>query len=219
LNPSWYITAKRFQYLYRLYDQAQGDPSIVSKQYAIGRGIGFDTELTDFVATDLRDKGLIRFDQQNQGDPIDFDLKITITEKGTEEIKSAIQKPHSPTRYFPVQAIKLTDQKMRTFSDPSFNSKEFNVVVDNALIEIIKSLIIKKILANIGQFNLDPDEKNELLAEIRTVEDQLSSPKPKAKIIGYALASAKSILENENKMSGPAFITVHNIISALHSLF
>jgi hypothetical protein len=108
---------------------------------------------------------------------------------------------------------------MRTFSDHPFNSKEFNIVVDNTLIEIIKTLIIKKILANIGQFNLNPDEKNELLAEIRTVEDQLSSPKPKAKIIGYALASAKSILENEKKMSGPAFITVHNIISALHSLF
>jgi len=219
LSPSWYITAKRFQYLYRLFDQAQGDPSIVCKQYAIGRGIGFDTELTDFVATDLRDKGLIRFDQQNQGDPIDFDLRIAITEKGTEEIKSAIQKPHSPTRYFPVQAIKLTDPKMRTFSDHHFNSKESNIVVDNTLIEIIETLIIKKIVANIGQFNLDPDEKNELLAEIRTVEDQLSSPKPKAKIIGYALASAKSILENEKKMSGPAFITVHNIISALHSLF
>jgi hypothetical protein len=65
---------------------------------------------------------------------------------------------------------------------------------------------------------LEPDKKNELLAEIQTVGGQLSSPRPEAKIIAYSLASAKSILENEKKMSAPAFITIHNIISALHSL-
>ncbi|HEX2613917.1 MAG TPA: hypothetical protein VHL10_00370, partial [Nitrososphaera sp.] len=84
MNPSWYITAKRFQYLYRLYEQVGGDPSIVCRQYATGEEIGFDTELTDFVAADLRDKGLVRFVQQNQGDASDFDLKISITEKGAE---------------------------------------------------------------------------------------------------------------------------------------
>lgn len=218
LNPSWYITTKRFQYLYRLYEQAGGDTSIVCRQYATGREIGFDTELTDFVATDLRDKGLVRFAQQDQGDASDFDLKISITEKGAEEIKSAIQKPHSPTQYFPVQAIKFTNQESRMLSDYPLSSKEFDIVVDNALMESIKTLIIKKIAANIEQFNLEPDKKNELLAEIRTVEGQLSLPRPEAKIIAYALASAKSILENEKKMSAPAFITIHNIISALHSL-
>jgi len=218
LNPSWYITAKLFQYLYRLCEQAGGDPSIVCRQYATGKGIGFDTELTDFVAADLRDKGLVRFVQQNQGDASDFDLKISITEKGAEEIKSAIRKPHSPTQYFPVQAVKFTNPETKVLSDYPLSSKELDIILDNALIESIRHLIPKKIAANIEQFNLEPDEKNELLTQIRTVEDLMSSPKPEAKLIAYTLASAKSILENEKKISAPAFITIHNIISALHSL-
>jgi hypothetical protein len=216
LNPLWYITAKRFQYLYRLYEQAGGDPSIVCRQYATGREIGFDTELTDFVVADLRDKGLVRFAQQDQGNVIDFDLKISITEKGVEEVKSAIQKPHSPTQHFPVQAIKFANQETKANSDLA--AKEFGIVVDSALTESILTLVIKKIAANIEQFNLGPDEKKELLIEIKTLECQLSSPRPKAKIIACALASAKSILENEKKMSAPAFIIIHNIVSALHSL-
>jgi hypothetical protein len=216
LNLSWYVTVKRFCYLYRLYEQAGGDPSIVCRQYATGREIGFDTELTDFVAADLRDKGLVRFAQQN-GDASDFDLKISITEKGAEEVKSAIQKPHSPTQHFPAQAIKFANQETKMLSDYPSSSKEFDIV-DNALMENIRTLVIKKIAANIEQFNLEQDEKKELLAETQTLECQLSSPKPKAKIIAYALASAKLILENEKKMSAPAFIITHNIVSALHSL-
>ena len=218
MNPSWYIMAKRFQYLYKLYEKASGDPSIVCRQYATGKEIGFDTELTDLVAADLRDKGLVRFAQQNSGDASDFDLKISITEKGIEEVQSAIQKPHSPTQHFPVQAINLANYETKVPSDHPLKSKEFSIVVDNTLMESIRTLVIKKIVTNIEQFNLEPDEKKELLVEIQTVEGQLSSPRPKTKIIAYALASAKAILENEKKMSAPAFIIIHNIVSALHSL-
>jgi hypothetical protein len=217
LNPSWYITAKRFQYLYKLYEQAGGNASIVCRQYASGKEIGFDTELTDFVVADLRDKGLARFSQQDRGDPSDFDLKISITEKGIEEVRSAVQKPHSPTQHFPVQAIKFA--KPETKANSNLVVKEIGIVSDSALTESILTLVIKKIAANMEQFNLRPDEKKELLAEIQTLECQLSSPRPKAKIIACALASAKSILENEIKMSAPAFVIIHNIASALHSLF
>src|SRR5918912_878633 len=105
MNPSWYITAKLFQYLYKLYEQVGGDPLKASKQYEIGKQIGFDTELTDFVVSDLRDKGLLRFAEQIRGNISDFDLNISITEKGIEEIKSMLQNPHSPTQHFPAQAI------------------------------------------------------------------------------------------------------------------
>jgi hypothetical protein len=216
LNPSRYITAKRFQYLYRLFEQAGSDPSIVCRQYATGREIGFDTELTDFVVADLRDKGLVRFAQQDRGNTSDFDLKISLTVKGIEEVKSAIQKPHSPTQYFPVQAIKFANPE--TQANPDLAAKVFGIIVDTVLTESILTLVISKIAANIEQFNLEPDERKELFAEIQTLECQLSSPRPKAEIIAYALASAKSILENEKKMSALAFIIIHNIVSIIHTI-
>lgn len=219
MNPSWHITAKRFQYLYKLFEQADGDPTKVCKQYAIGKINGFETELTDFVVADLRDKDLIRFAEQGRGNSPDFDLKISITEKGIEEIKSALQKPQSPTKYFPVQAIKLIDQEINKPSSFSVTPWEaFKVITDDSLVENIRALIIKKIAVNIEQLDLQPDERKELLAEIQTIDVQLSSPKPKDKIVGYALASAKSLLEKEKTMSAAAFIIIHNIISILHWL-
>jgi hypothetical protein len=188
------------------------------KQYETGKETGFDTELTDFVVTDLRDKGLVRFAEQSQGNVPDFDLKVSITEKGIEEIKSALQKPHSPTRYFPVQALRFAGQEISMPSDFPVSSEGFKTILDNTLIENIESLIIKKIMTNIEHFNLQTEDRKELLAEIQTIEVQLSSPKPKAKIIGYAIASAKSLLEKEKKMSAPAFIIIHNIISILHTI-
>ena len=188
------------------------------KQYETGKEKGFDTELTDFVVTDLRDKGLIRFAEQSQGNIPDFDLKISITENGIEEIKSALQKPHSPTRCFPIEAKRFADQEIDISSVFPLSSERCKKVLNDNLAENIDSLIIKKIMANFGQFNLQDNEKQELLAEIQTVEAQLSSPKPKAKIIAYAIASAKALLEKEKRMSAPAFVIIHNIISILHSL-
>src|SRR5581483_5084081 len=218
LNLSWYIKTKRFQYLYRMYEQTGGDPCRICKQYATGRGIGFDTELTDFVVADLRDKGLVMFAKQDQGDVPDFDLKISITEKGIEEIRTATQKPHSPTQYFPAQSIKFASKETKMPPNYPFNSRESGVIADGALIESIHAHVVKKTTANIEQFSLESNEKKELLAEIQTVQAQLASPNPKARIVAYALASVKSILENEKAMSAPAFIIIHNIISALHSL-
>jgi len=217
LNPSWYITAKRFQYLYRLYEQAGGNPSIVCRQYATGKEIGFDTELTDFVVSDLRDKGLVIFAKQDQAGTPDFDLKISITEKGIEEIKSAIQKPHSPTQYFPAQSIKFVNQEIKTPSN-SAPELESAIIAGSALAANIQTHVVNKIAANIEHFALEPDEKKELLAEIQTIQAQLSSPTPKAKIVAYALASAKSTLENEKTVSAQAFIIIHNLISIIHTI-
>lgn len=218
MNVPWYVTTKRFQYFYRIYEQTGGDPSRICKQYATGREIGFDTELTDFVVADLRDKGLIMFAKQDQDTVPDFDLKILITEKGIEEIRSAINKPHSPTQYFPAQTIKFASKETKVPPDYPFNSGESGVIADGALVESIHTHVVKKITANIEQFSLESNEKKELLAEVQTIQAQLSSPNPKARIVAYALASVKSILENKKAMSAPAFIIIHNIISALHSL-
>ena len=188
------------------------------KQYETGKETDFDTELTDFVVTDLRDKGLVRFAEQSQGNVPDFDLKVSITEKGIEEIKSALQKPHSPTQHFPVEAIKFADQELSMPSGFPLSSEGFKIILNDTLAENIDSLIIKKIMTNIDHFNLLAEEKKELLAEIQTVEVQLSSPKPKAKIIGYAIASAKALLEKEKRMSAPAFVIIHNIISIMHTI-
>lgn len=62
---------------------------------------------------------------------------------------------------------------------------------DNKLKEVIQSL--KK---SIDKFNLSEQQKHELRIDIQTIEIQMTSQKPKAKIIGECLASIKRILEN-----------------------
>jgi DNA repair exonuclease SbcCD ATPase subunit len=90
------------------------------------------------------------------------------------------------------------------------NSKQSVIITKSetkGLEEIIKSL--KEILSQ--QQALQPQYKNDLQAEIQTIEGQLNSSKPKTKIIMESLSSAKTILQNISDIS----VTIAPIITKI----
>ena len=67
--------------------------------------------------------------------------------------------------------------------------------LDVAQTSIDPTDFIKNLKKSIPCLNLEPEDLAELNAEVSTIENQLSSPKPKNVIISESLKSARNILE------------------------
>lgn len=58
------------------------------------------------------------------------------------------------------------------------------------------SEFLSELKNSIGEFDLTEEQEEEVDAEIKTVESQIASPKPKASILKSSLGTLKSVLEN-----------------------
>ena len=68
------------------------------------------------------------------------------------------------------------------------------MTIQNLDLEEVKE-VIQKLKQNIDQFGLDHARRSELLADVHTIEPQLSSSNPKKSIISEGLLSIRNILE------------------------
>src|SRR6202040_3800616 len=55
--------------------------------------------------------------------------------------------------------------------------------------------LLGKIKSSIEQLQLEPDARDELTAEVQTIEAQVASPRPKTSVIAECLHSAKAVIE------------------------
>lgn len=69
---------------------------------------------------------------------------------------------------------------------------------------------IKKIISSIrkveSKFNLKPELHAELICEMKTIESQIESPKPKKIILTICLKNIKTILEKQDSVVLPGYI-------------
>lgn len=70
---------------------------------------------------------------------------------------------------------------------------------------------IEELKKHIARLKLEPEEKSNLEAEVRTIEAQIGSPKPKPSILDESLASMRTILE-------AAEVKAPKIISAIANI-
>jgi hypothetical protein len=71
--------------------------------------------------------------------------------------------------------------------------------------------IIESLEEAVNKLPLQSQRINELQAEIRTIEEQLSSSKLKINIIAQSLSSAKTILESVPTLSAAALLIINKI--------
>jgi hypothetical protein len=139
--------------------------------------------------------------------------KITIKQKGIDKVRKALNdEPDMPTEDFPPgRTINIINVKRmrdpQILQGASNSSQTFTIKEYQEIREITESL-----KEAVNKLPLQSQRINELQAEIRTIEEQLSSSKLKINVIAQSLSSAKTILESISALSVGAALPIINKI-------
>jgi hypothetical protein len=154
------------QFLIQLFEQTGGDPSAQVSMYDVGEGFGLDRDTSSRVAETLIGLELVEIRTLSGG--------ISISTEGANEV-SRLTGGVSPAGSSPG---KLTDEPVM---DPVSCRG-----VEQAAGEL---------KSQAGNLGLDFDGLSELMADLKTVDAQLGSSRPKSAIIRECLRSLKEALE------------------------
>ncbi len=189
MNAIEEMKKKRFQFFYRLYELTGGDEIKLFNMSQIGEELEFDRDLTANITRYLRGEGLIVV-HSNVGDR---DNLIGISHDGIREVEEAVSNPDTPTCHFPsnITIGQMINSQIQQYSPEATQI----VVIDEDRYEELKE-IIQSVKDSIDQLGIEPQQKADLQAEIQTIEAQMSSSNPKAKIIiTECLSSIRRIIE------------------------
>ena len=129
--------------------------------------------------------------------------RTTITQKGIDEVRKALNEPDMPTEDSPRgRTVNVINVKQCT----SNSNQTFTINERQEIREIIESL-----KEAVDKLPLQSQRINDLQAEIQAIEEQLSSSKLKINIIAQSLPSAKTILESVSSLSTAALPIINKI--------
>lgn len=182
------IKEKRFRFLHKLYDLSNADENKDIQSYQLGKDLGFSNEFTSKVVRYLEKEELIRLWDASGS-------TISISHYGIIEVEGAISKPDEPTEHFPPvkNIIIIKDGKGAQIQIDSPHGTQIQSV-DKKLIDNLKDLI-SFIVNNFSQLKFPEELKQELQADIKTIDTQVSSPQPKRGVLKECMSSIRRILE------------------------
>jgi hypothetical protein len=154
------------QFLIQLFEQTGGDPSAQVSMYDVGEGFGLDRDTSSRVAQTLIGLQLVEIRTLSGG--------IGISTEGANEV-SRLTGGVSPAGSSPG---KLTDEP----------------VMDPISCRGVEQAV-GELKSQAGNLGLDFDGLSELMADLKTVDAQLGSSRPKTAIIRECLRSFKEALE------------------------
>jgi len=155
------------QFLIQLFEQTGGDPSAQVSMYDVGEGLGLDRDTASRVAENLIGLQLVEIRTLSGGIGISADG----ASKARHLLGSAPAADSSPGR--------LTDQPVMD----SISRRGVEQVAED----------LKNRAGNLG---LNFDSLAELMADLKTIDAQLGSSRPKTAIIRECLLSLKEVLED-----------------------
>ena len=154
------------QFLIQLFEQTSGDSSAQASMYDIGEGLGLDRDASSRVAETLMGLELVEIRTLSGG--------IGISADGADEVRrlmgSVVPSGDSPGR--------LSDQP----------------VMDPGSIQGVEH-VAGALKGQAGNLGLDFDGLSELMADLKTIDAQLGSSRPKTAIIRECLRSIKEVME------------------------
>ena len=154
------------QYLIQLFEQTGGDPSAQVSMYEVGEGLGLDRDDSSRVAETLIGLQLAQIRTLSGG--------IGISVDGANEVKRLIGGSLASGD----SAEKLPDQ-------PVMNPTSCQSVEQ----------VAGELKSQAGNLGLDFDSLSEMMADLKTIDAQLGSSRPKTAIIRECLRSIKETLE------------------------
>ncbi len=174
MNPDEIDVTGR-QFLIQLFQQTGGDSTVQASMYDIGDQLGLDRDSASKVAQELIGSMLVEIRTLSGG--------IGISADGSQMAEKLIGRAASSSAEF----VKLDDA-------PILNSSGRQAV------EQIAS-DVKNLAGNLG---LGFDTLTELMADLKTIDAQLGSSRPKTAIIRACLCSVLAVCKNsgDRKISG-----------------
>lgn len=153
------------QFLTRLFEQAGGQTSRQLSMYEIGKGLGWEREAASGTAQDLMAAGLVEIRTLSGG--------IGLSAAGVEAVQAALG-PGNPATALP---------RLGT-----------GRILEPAAGQTVAQ-VCDGIKAQAGGLGLDFDSLAELVADLKTVADQLGSPRPKTAVVRESLRSIEGVLK------------------------
>lgn len=160
-----------------LYDATGGNQFKWLPLADLGNLVGLDREQTMLAGEYLKGEGLLEFKA--------FGPMVGITHQGIREIEEALEHPDRPTDHFlPVNIIKIGTMIGSSIQTAGHNSGQ------SANLNDYRPSDLKQLLGEITSVVANPavpkEAREEVLADVGTVETQLTSPRPKGNIISEA---------------------------------
>lgn len=154
------------QFLKRLFEQTGGQTSRQISMYDIGAALGWEREAALQEAQDLMAAGLVEIRTLSGG--------IGISAEGVEKMQSALA-PAAPA--------------------PSLPRLGSGRILDTTICQAVER-VCDGIKAQAGRLDLDFDSLAELVADLKTIADQLGSPRPKTAVVRESLRSIEGVLKS-----------------------
>jgi hypothetical protein len=158
------------QFLFQVFQQTNGDTAVQVSMYDIGEALGLDRDAALKVAEGLIGLQMVEIRTLSGG--------IGISAGGVAEIQQLFGDRIAPD-----------DQFIRLGDEP---------ILDQIRCQAVEELIAG-FKARVGNLGLDFDRLTEFMADVKTIDAQLESSRPKAAIIRECLQSLKSVLEKSSE--------------------
>ncbi len=155
------------QFLIQLFEQTKGDVSLQVSMYDIGELLGMDRDAASAVALELMGLQLAEIRTLSGG--------IGISTDGSARVQDLLGPLASDNSGY----TKLDDE-------PLLNSGGQQAV----------GQVVSELKNQTGSLGLDFDTLSELMADLKTIEAQLDSSRPKTAIIRECLRSVLGVMEN-----------------------
>jgi hypothetical protein len=156
------------QFLIQLFEQTKGDVSIQVSMYDIGELLGMDRDTASSVAQELMGRQLAEIRSLSGG--------IGIRADGSARARDLLGPSASGN----------SAQDTNLGNEPLLNSGRQQAV----------SQVVSELKNQTGSFGLDFDTLSELMADLKTMEAQLDSSRPKTAIIRECLRSILGVVKN-----------------------
>ena len=154
------------EFLLQLYQQANGDPAVQISMYDLGEQLGLDRQAASRVAEQLIALQLVEIVTLAGG--------IAISNDGLKEIQA-------------------------TFGDLTATGETVTQLGAEPILDQTRSQavagVMDQIKAQAGNLGLEFETLGELMADLKTIDVQLQSPRPKTAIIKECLRSVKDTME------------------------
>jgi hypothetical protein len=164
------------QFMIQLFEQTRGDHSVQVSMYDIGRLLGLEREVASRVAEELIASQMVEIRTLSGG--------IGISAAGSEMVRDMIGPP---------------------VGDPGTVTKLGDELLLDAKRRPALEQLVTEIKDQTGTLGLDFDTLSEIMSDLKSIDAQLDSPRPKTAILrecfvsisGVLKASSKSVLYNK----------------------
>ena len=188
-----------FRFVSGVYDEAGGtDDRPVDARLVAQKSLGSDLDTaTQALILHLQGEGLVRLVSMANG-------VVRLTAEGAREVEEARARPNTPTEHFApagvVHAEPATTAQIAPPVPEDVPQPAPPAALDQNALLGIKEFVseLKEALNRLdleGGLGLDEDRMSEIAADIRTIEAQMDSPRPKAQIVRLSLESIEGIME------------------------